>query len=135
MKNYGGWTLLETIICIALSATIAWAAIPKVSASALKTDVKLFAEVLRGIRHRAIVERREYEVSIQSGTCSVFPHQAGLVGLCKHLRTHSPESIRFYANGVASPKTVSFIHDDTVCNVSIAQRGRIRVTCNELGVR
>jgi len=127
-----GWSLLETVICITLSATLAWAAIPRVGYERVRTDAKLLGEILRGIRHRAIIERREFTVYYQSGVCSVTPAQPGLVGLCQRLKTNNPATITFHINGVTTPTTLALGDAaDSFCTVAISLRGRVRVTCRD----
>lgn len=134
MQSQRGWSLLETLICIVLSASLAWAAIPRPGTTQLNTDARLLAEVLRGIRHRAIAERREFTVSYQSGVCSVAPAQGGLAGLCRRLLVRHPGQITFHSNGVTSPATL-LLNDggDYACTVAVSLRGRVRVSCSSAG--
>lgn len=130
-----GWSTLEVVICLAISSALAFAATPKIAKIGVTTEAKLLAEVLRVMRYRASVERRDYVLRYQSGVCSAEPNQPGLYGLCKHLYARAPSTLTLYPNGVATPSSLLLEAGDTRCLVSLSLRGRVRVSCSEVNAQ
>jgi prepilin-type N-terminal cleavage/methylation domain-containing protein len=134
-----GFTLIETLACVAIAAALArtgsLAAVSLATSLRVATSARTLAQTMRATRARAMAEGRPLEVRLDAtaGRWSIrsddgtIRHDEPLPDPVRFTSLPARPSVRFGATGAADNATVVLGAGGSSARIVVNQRGRVRL--------